>query len=150
MADIKSREERSCNMSRIKGKDTKPEEYIRKLLFSQGFRYRKNAASLPGHPDVWMARYRLAIFVNGCFWHRHPGCKYAYTPKSNVEFWNYKFNRNVQRDKREIQQLLSQNIRCLIVWECTIKNMMKSEEVQRVRMNEIIGFMNSSESYKEI
>ena len=137
-------------MSCIKGKDTKPEEYLRKLLFAQGYRYRKNASSLTGHPDIWMARYRLAIFVNGCFWHRHPGCKYAYTPKSNVEFWNKKFSQNVERDKREIHQLLDQNIRCMIVWECTLKKMKRSEELQTEYLNDIISFIESSEPFKEI
>ena len=137
-------------MSCIKGKDTKPEEYLRKLLFAQGYRYRKNASSLTGHPDIWMARYRLAIFVNGCFWHRHPGCTYAYTPNSNVEFWNKKFSQNVERDKREIHQLLDQNIRCMIVWECTLKKMKRSEELQTEYLNDIISFIESSEPFKEI
>lgn len=82
MADIKSPKERSRNMSRIKGKDTMPEVYIRKKLYERGFRYRKNTNIVPGHPDIWMRKYNAAIFVHGCYWHRHRGCRYAYMPKN--------------------------------------------------------------------
>ena len=99
MADVHSPETRSYNMSRIHGKDTKPEEKVRKFLFSQGFRYRKNDKRLPGKPDIVLPKYKTVIFVNGCFWHRHKGCKAASTPKSNVEFWQAKFDRNVAYDK---------------------------------------------------
>ena len=98
MADIVSPEKRSQNMSAIRSKDTKPEVYLRKLLFAQGYRYRIADKSVPGHPDIFLRKYNTAIFVNGCFWHRHPDCKYAYTPKSRVEFWQKKFDDNVQRD----------------------------------------------------
>ena len=87
MADIVSPEKRSQNMSAIRSKNTKPEVYLRKLLFAQGYRYRIADKSVPGHPDIFLRKYNTAIFVNGCFWHRHPDCKYAYTPKSRVEFW---------------------------------------------------------------
>ncbi len=90
MADIVSPEKRSQNMSAIRSKNTKPEVYLRKLLFAQGYRYRIADKSVPGHPDIFLRKYNTAIFVNGCFWHRHPGCKYAYTPKSRVEFWQKK------------------------------------------------------------
>ena len=99
MADIKSPEERSRNMRAIRSKDTKPEIYLRKLLFAQGLRYRKNVQKLPGSPDMYLAKYRTAIFVHGCFWHRHQGCKYAYMPKSRTEFWVEKFDINVSRDR---------------------------------------------------
>ena len=92
MADIVSPEKRSQNMSAIRSKNTKPEVYLRKLLFAQGYRYRIADKSVPGHPDIFLRKYNTAIFVNGCFWHRHPGCKYAYTPKSRVEFWQKKFD----------------------------------------------------------
>ena len=91
MADIKSPEERSRNMRAIRSKDTKPEVYLRKLLFAQGLRYRKNVSQIPGHPDMYLAKYRTGIFVHGRFWHRHEGCKYAYMPKSRTEFWQKKF-----------------------------------------------------------
>ena len=86
--DIKSAEDRSRNMAAIRSKDTKPEIFFRKLLFANGFRYRKNVNYVPGHPDLYLAKYHTAIFVHGCFWHRHKGCKYAYMPKSRQEFWN--------------------------------------------------------------
>ena len=98
MADIKIPEERSCNMARIRSKDTKPEEYIRKKLYAMGYRYRKNSNAVFGHPDIWMPKYNVAIFVNGCYWHRHDNCRYAYIPKSRIDFWKNKFNRNVMRD----------------------------------------------------
>lgn len=121
MADIVSPEKRSQNMSAIRSKNTKPEVYLRKLLFAQGYRYRIADKSVPGHPDIFLRKYNTAIFVNGCFWHRHPGCKYAYTPKSRVEFWQKKFDDNVRRDSAVKAELLEHGIKCLIVWECTIK-----------------------------
>ena len=101
MADIKTKESRSYNMSRIAGKDTKPEELVRKYLFSKGFRYRKNVRKLPGTPDLVLPKYRAVIFVNGCFWHGHEGCKYFVWPKSNTEFWRKKIETNISRDKRK-------------------------------------------------
>ena len=96
--DIKSPEERSKNMAAIHSKNTKPEIYFRKLLFSQGYRYSLNSGKIPGHPDIYLRKYNTAIFVHGCFWHRHSGCRYAYMPKSKVEFWQKKFEANVNRD----------------------------------------------------
>jgi len=99
MADIKSPEERSLNMSKIRSKDTKPEVWFRKKLFERGYRYRKHVSYIPGHPDLWLAKYNTAIFVHGCFWHRHSNCKYAYMPKSRTEYWQEKFDRNIKRDQ---------------------------------------------------
>lgn len=113
MSDNKTKGQRSFNMSQIKGKNTKPEEYIRKLLFAQGYRFRKNASGIIGHPDIWMAKYNLANFINGCFWHRHKGCKYAYIPKSNVEFWETKFRQNIERDQRVLRELSDSKF---VVW----------------------------------
>ena len=98
MADIKSSEERSQNMARIHSKDTKPEVWFRKQLFKYGYRYRKHINSLPGHPDLWLSKYNTAIFVHGCFWHHHNGCKFAYMPKSRVDFWQKKFKNNIMRE----------------------------------------------------
>lgn len=106
MADSLSPEKRSWNMSRIRGKDTSIEVKVRKYLFSQGFRYRKHVASLPGKPDIVLPKYHAVVFVNGCFWHRHPGCKEAYMPKSRVEFWQEKFERNVQNDALHRNELI--------------------------------------------
>ena len=96
MADIKSKESRSYNMSRITGKNTKPEEIVRKYLFSKGFRYRKNDRKLPGSPDLVLPKYRTVIFVNGCFWHGHKGCKYFVWPENNAEFWRKKIETTSQ------------------------------------------------------
>lgn len=101
MADIKSKESRSYNMSRITGKNTKPEEMVRKYLFSKGFRYRKNDRKLPGSPDLVLPKYRTVIFVNGCFWHGHEGCKYFVWPENNAEFWRKKIETNISRDERK-------------------------------------------------
>ena len=98
MADSLRPEKRSWNMSRIKGKDTSIEIQVRKYLFSQGFRYKKNVKNLPGKPDIVLPKYHAVVFVHGCFWHRHDGCKYAYTHKTRVEFWQTKFDKNVQND----------------------------------------------------
>ena len=121
MADSLSPEKRSWNMSRIKGKDTSIEVQVRKYLFSQGFRYRKNVSTLPGKPDIVLKKYRAVIFVNGCFWHRHTGCKEAYMPKSRVEFWRQKFERNVQNDALYREKLINTGWRVFIVWECEVK-----------------------------
>ena len=122
MADVHSKEVRSYNMSRIHGNDTKPEIRVRKYLFSQGFRYRKNDKKLPGKPDVVLPKYRTVIFVNGCFWHKHENCKYFVWPKSNVEFWEEKINRNVSRDKMQYNMLKDLGWNVLVVWECNIKH----------------------------
>ena len=150
MADIKSPEQRSLNMSKIRSKNTKPEEYIRKLLFNHGYRYRKNVKNVPGHPDAWLAKYNVALFVNGCFWHRHPGCKYAYTPKSRVEFWNRKFENNIARDKVVRDQLQEQGIRSLVIWECTVKQMCKSRDQENHFLSAISRFLQSKELRGEI
>lgn len=99
-------EQRSRCMAAIKGKDTKPEMIVRKYLFSRGLRFRVQVRKLPGTPDIVLPKYKTAIFVNGCFWHGHEGCKYFRLPKSNVEFWKEKIERNIERDKESMQALL--------------------------------------------
>ena len=121
MADIKTKESRSYNMSRIAGKDTKPEELVRKYLFSKGFRYRKNVRKLPGTPDLVLPKYRTVIFVNGCFWHGHEGRKYFVWPKSNAEFWRQKIETNISRDQRKEAQLRDMGWNVMIVWECELR-----------------------------
>ena len=150
MADIKSPEERSRNMSKIRSRNTGPEEYIRKILFAQGFRYRKNANNIPGHPDLWLAKYNTAIFVSGCYWHRHEGCKYAYTPKSRVQFWTDKFQKNIARDAAVRQQLSERGIRELVIWECTIRKMVHSPDMENEILTQIKAFLLSDGMSNEI
>lgn len=150
MADTISPERRSQNMSAIRSKDTKPEIYLRKLLFAEGYRYRIAEKSIPGHPDMFLRKYNTAFFVHGCFWHRHQGCKYAYTPKSRVEFWQKKFDDNVRRDAVVRTALQENNIKCLVVWECTIKQMMKSPQLRDQIITEICSFINSDRMNMEI
>lgn len=150
MTDIKSPEERSRNMSKIRSKDTKPEVWLRKRLFERGYRYRKNVRNVPGHPDAWLAKYNTAVFVHGCFWHRHKGCKYAYTPKSRIEFWTEKFQKNVERDRRVSIELEKAGIRRLIVWECTVKKMVRDEAFLNQTLESIGHFLRSEETMLEI
>lgn len=123
--DVHNKETRSYNMSRIKNKNTKPEEIVRKFLFSQGFRYRKNDKRLPGHPDIVLPKYKTVIFVNGCFWHGHEGCKYFVWPKSNTEFWEKKITANKERDNRNMENLTQLGWRVLTIWECELKDSKK-------------------------
>ena len=120
--DNRSKEARSRNMSHIPSKNTKPEEAVRKYLFAQGFRYRKNVSKLPGKPDVVLPKYKTVIFVNGCFWHAHAGCQWFVPPKSNSEFWQKKFQYNIDRDERNYAKLKELGWRVLIVWECEIRH----------------------------
>ena len=119
--DVHSKETRSYNMSRINGKNTKPEELVRKYLFSQGFRYRKNDKRLPGTPDIVLPKYKTVVFVNGCFWHGHEGCKYFVWPQNNADFWKAKINANIQRDQRKKEELERLGWRVLVIWECGLK-----------------------------
>lgn len=112
---------RSYNMSRIKGKNTKPEETVRKYLFSKGFRYRKNVATLPGKPDIVLPKYKTVIFVNGCFWHMHQGCRYFVWPRSNEDFWRKKITDNANRDTKNREELEKQGWLVLTIWECQLK-----------------------------
>jgi len=122
MTDILTPEKRSWNMSRIKGKNTKPEVLLRSLLHQAGFRFRIHADNLPGKPDIVLPRYNTVIFVNGCFWHRHKNCKYAYNPKSRQAFWQEKIARTVQRDQEKTEKLIKSGWQVHTVWECELKN----------------------------
>ena len=132
MADVHTPKQRSYNMSRIRNKDTKPEELVRKYLFSQGFRYRKNDARLPGKPDIVLPKYKTVIFVNGCFWHKHEGCKYFVWPKNNADFWKNKIEGNVIRDDKNYQQLKELGWKVLIIWECELKRSCQAERLKRI------------------
>jgi DNA mismatch endonuclease (patch repair protein) len=120
MADILTKERRSWNMSRIRGKDTRPEKHLRSLLHAAGFRFRLHMKELPGRPDIVLPRYRTAIFVHGCYWHRHSSCRLATTPSSNREFWLEKFAGTVARDKRNREALEAAGWTVLTVWECEL------------------------------
>mgnify|MGYP004446012001 CR=1 FL=1 len=121
MADSISKEKRSWNMSRIRSADTKPEKLIRSALWKDGYRFRKNVKTLPGKPDIVFPKYKTVVFVNGCFWHRHPGCKNATMPKSNVEFWTGKFEKNVANDLKNTELLEKDGWKVITVWECELK-----------------------------
>lgn len=148
MADSLTPERRSWNMSRIKNKNTKPEVYLRKLLFAEGYRYRIAPKYIPGHPDLYLKKYNTAIFVHGCFWHRHTGCKYAYTPKTRVEFWGKKFSDNIMRDQIVREELKQKGIKQLIIWECTIETMKRN--ASNDAFTNLVSFMNNSEQYMEL
>ena len=122
MADIFEREKRSEIMSRIRGRDTKPELVVRRIAHGLGFRYRLHRKDLPGCPDLVFPRYRAVIMVHGCFWHRHPDCKYAYSPKTRVQFWENKFKGNVVRDRRNELALSDRGWRTMVIWECETKD----------------------------
>lgn len=109
-------------MSGIRGKDTKPELIVRKFLHSMGYRYRLHRRDLPGKPDIVLPKYRIAIFVNGCYWHRHKDCKLAYNPKSNTEFWQTKFRQNVLRDTENHETLTRAGWKVIVVWECEVRD----------------------------
>ena len=121
MTDIISQEHRSWNMSRITGKNTKPELRLRSILHRAGYRFRLHVSSLPGRPDVVLPKYRTVIFVNGCFWHRHQGCSKCYTPSSRTEFWTAKFEATIARDIKKSAELRKRGWNVLTVWECEIQ-----------------------------
>jgi DNA mismatch endonuclease, patch repair protein len=121
MADVHDKSTRSYNMSRIKGKDTKPEMLIRKFLHAQGFRYRLHVKNLPGKPDIVLPKYKTVIFIHGCFWHGHDRCKYYVIPKTRTEWWVNKINSNIANDEKAIRGLKQDNWKIITVWECQLK-----------------------------
>ena len=131
MADTKTPAERSENMSRIRSTNTKPEEIVRKYLFSHGFRYRKNDKRYPGKPDIVLPKYHTIIFVNGCFWHMH-GCSRSRLPRSNKEYWEPKLERNVKRDTENQHKLEADGWKVIVVWECELKKRMAEERLSRL------------------
>lgn len=120
-----SKERRSWNMSRIRSKHTKPELLVRSLLHVQGYRFRLHVRGLPGHPDIVLPKWKTVVFVNGCFWHRHKGCGYAYMPKTRKGFWRRKFLGNVRRDRRKVKALASLGWTVETIWECELANLEK-------------------------
>lgn len=136
-------------MAAIKGKDTKPEMIVRKYLFSRGLRFRIQVSKLPGKPDIVLPKYKTVIFVNGCFWHGHEGCKYFRLPKSNVEFWKEKIERNVERDKESMQRLLDLRWKVIRVWECELRNKANREDTLNKIYNSITSSGNSGYNLEE-
>lgn len=122
MADKITHEHRSWNMSRIRSKDTNPEKRVRSFLHRAGYRFRLHRKDLPGTPDIVLPKYRKVIFVHGCFWHRHEGCKFAYSPKTRTDFWQKKFEENITRDQRNRDMLFQMGWKVEIVWECETKD----------------------------
>lgn len=137
-------------MAAIRSKNTKPEIYFRKLLFAQGYRYSLNSKKVSGHPDIYLRKYNTAIFIHGCFWHRHPDCQYAYMPKSRVEFWQKKFETNIKRDNVVRMELQNSGIKCLIVWECTVKRMTKESETCERYLKLVERFLKTNELFLEL
>jgi len=147
MADIVSPAKRSRMMAGIKGKNTKPEIMIRKLLHRHGFRFRLHRKDLPGRPDIVLTKYKAVIFVNGCFWHGHENCKLFRIPKSRSDFWENKINGNKQRDLEKVEKLRL-DWRVVFIWECAVKGTQKLGNACLI--DQIKGFLHSSESFDEI
>jgi DNA mismatch endonuclease (patch repair protein) len=133
MPDIYSKSKRSEIMSHISGKETKPEILVRKFLFANGFRFRKNVKNLLGKPDIVLSKYKTVIFIHGCFWHGHT-CKRGALPSTNVEFWKAKIGGNLERDKRDVSELGKQGWNVIVIWQCEIKNI----ELQNERLSKLL------------
>lgn len=119
-------------MSRIKGKNTKPEMLVRKFLFSQGFRYRLHDKKLPGKPDIILPKYKTVLFIHGCFWHGHEGCRYYVVPKTRTDWWLTKINGNKKKDAESIEQLKQQGWKIIILWECELKPAVREATLQNL------------------
>ena len=122
MTDVHDKKTRSFNMSMIKGKGTKPEIIVRKFLFNNGFRYRLNYSKLPGKPDIVLPKFKTAIFINGCFWHGHEGCKYFVVPKTRTKWWLDKIKKTKERDQNNYKILSETNWNIIVIWECELKD----------------------------
>lgn len=132
MADVHDKETRSYNMSRIKGKNTKPEMLVRKFLFANGFRYRLNVKDLPGKPDLVLPKYKTVIFINGCFWHGHKGCRYFVLPKTRTEWWLQKIKGTMRRDKEAEIKLNVMGWKVITIWTCDLKNIKKYDRLTKL------------------
>lgn len=130
MVDVVDRETRSRMMANIRGRDTKPEMLVRRMLHGAGYRYRLHDRRMPGRPDIVLPKHRVAIFVHGCFWHRHQGCRLCTTPGTRPEFWHDKFEANVERDQRNTASLVTSGWRVATIWECALKRKANTEWVQ--------------------
>jgi DNA mismatch endonuclease (patch repair protein) len=132
MTDVHNQATRSYNMSRIKAKNTKPELLVRKFLFAHGFRYRLNVKDLPGKPDLVLPKYKTVIFINGCFWHGHKGCRYFVLPKTRTEWWLQKIKGTMRRDKEAEIKLNVLGWRVIKVWTCELKNEKKGDRLDNL------------------
>ena len=137
MTDVLTPEQRRKNMRAIKSRNTSPEIFIRRLLFSHGYRYRLNNAKIPGSPDIFLRKYNTAVFVHGCFWHRHKNCRLASTPSTNYEKWQKKFQANIKRDNDTAERLREAGIKRLVIWECTVRKMKRDENLRNIFLEHV-------------
>lgn len=149
MTDLMTPEQRHRCMAAIKGKDTRPEMLVRKYLFSKGLRYRVNDKKLPGSPDIVLKKYKTIIFIDGCFWHAHKGCKYYKMPKTNIDFWRAKIARNIDRDYVNNVDLELAGWKVIRVWECDVKTKAKREETLKNLYLSITGANRKRAVYEE-
>lgn len=148
MTDVMTREQRSRCMAAIRGKDTKPEMLVRRYLFSKGLRYRVNNSKLPGSPDIVLKKYRTVVFIDGCFWHGHEGCRYFRMPKTNTLFWRHKIAMNFARDYANNTDLRLAGWRVIRIWECEIKRKAKREETLELLYQKITGDAHRPSGYE--
>jgi DNA mismatch endonuclease (patch repair protein) len=132
MADVHTMEQRSFNMSRIKGNDTKPEMLVRRFLHATGFQYKLHDKTLPGKPDIVLPKYKTVIFIHGCFWHGHKGCKYYVVPKTRTEWWLNKINGNIANDTKAIKALKKEGWKIIMLWECYLKKNKSGRILQKL------------------
>ena len=128
-------QQRSALMAKVHSKDTKPEEIVRKALFRQNFRYRKNVSTMHGKPDIVLPKYRAVVFIHGCFWHQHSGCKEAVRPKTRQDYWETKLNRNIERDASNIAKLEELGWRVFVIWECELRPCNRQQTITRLIEN---------------
>lgn len=152
MTDLLTPEQRHKCMSHIRSKNTKPEIIVRKFLFSKGYRFRVNVKKLPGTPDIVLKKYKTVIFVNGCFWHGHEGCKYSHLPKSNVSYWEVKINKNKERDLQDRIKLRDMGWHVIQVWECFLKSKVREKSLERLlhTLNQITLLNYKTKPYLKI
>lgn len=143
--DRLNKEQRHNNMAAIHSKNTKPEILVRKFLFNRGFRYRLNHPRLPGKPDIVLRKYRTCIFINGCFWHGHDGCKYFVIPKTRTEFWQTKIERNKKRDSENQRKLASMGWHCITIWECQLKPKVREATLESLSYTLSLIFLKNHE-----
>ena len=146
MADNLDKASRSAMMAKIRSHNTLPEIRVRRYLHKAGFRFRLHQKDLPGKPDLVLPMYRTAMFVHGCFWHQHQGCKYSTTPKSNVDYWSKKLARNLERDSANLERLVGLGWRVLIVWECSLKK----KETASIALESTVDWIKSNKTTGEI